>query len=250
MGPTAVALCRSVFWFVLERVLRLCWQAFDSKESDHKRLQRLAKLSINFVHAVVATVLSVNMIVFHTGFGMDGSYDYDACIDVPAALPAIEWSCAWVWWDLAVCIRDLRQVGPIMLLHALVMLGGIGTCLELAYMKQMMATLLLQEMTTPLLNIRRIMLELYSERTKSMASFQIVTVVFGIVFILVRIIISIPRTAIHLWIGFSMLASGKIPPCATRSGIALDVSLNMVQVALNCFWARAIILKAINPRAR
>mmetsp|Transcript_25954 Transcript_25954/g.65453 ORF Transcript_25954/g.65453 Transcript_25954/m.65453 type:complete len:259 (+) Transcript_25954:62-838(+) len=234
-------------WFLAEGASRIIWRQALGTSRSALIAQRCAVFTVRLCHAVGA-VLLVLRVFSETGWGMSGAYDETACAHLPAADIAIIFSLSWSLWELVSVLRDVDNDTPITVLHTCIMMSAQACVLFWGPFKQMMCVCLAMEASTVFLNPRLILLELWGKSVRPTCLFKLINICFGSTFIIVRLVMVIPRYYVHISVIYQHGRAGDISewaPCLSNSLATIDVVLFFLQTLLNCLWGRMILSAAM-----
>lgn len=254
----AIAIVPRVFiWFAVEWLTRACWWLkLGQRRSEPKLLHRCTALTVNILHSVPASLISL-YVILGTGNGLDAAYDIAPCVPLPPPFlyPAVfvmRFSLSWAVWDAIGVFRDWEGEGAVMLLHAFVMGAALLLVLSITYMQHAMVCMLLFELSTPVLNIRKLLYMVKGKQATRSPSYQHITIIFGVTFLLARVIFGGPRILVHLYaIGLNLYSGRSSWQPQLESGcdsavLALqNASLAVLQLALNFTWSAKIVSMAL-----
>lgn len=215
----------------LIRSLRPSWLT----DIDVKKHDELYLTVMGFVHSLVICYLSIQALLHevpNADFMKDPTYTYSPycqlCIIVAAG---------YFLWDLGACI--VYSYGAAFLFHAV-------TCLSLylialhGFVHLAAPCFLLFELSTPFLHIRWLLISL--KQTASLA-FKIVNPIFGLTFVLVRILIGYPMSVmLVIWPIGNDLWAGAYPDngVATWQATVMLVGMTLLDV-INGYWLYAMV---------
>jgi len=243
--------CRKL-WSLWLRMSQRC-----SDANDAELCSRLACESVAWLHALVATVLSIVFFNQH-GHGLDGWHSistpllgagstagscwYPAQDDV-VMKAVLLWSLSFAAWDLVECCRNIKQHGAVMVLHAIIMGSSIAFVVSHNYELHAMVSQIVAEASTLFLKPRALLLLLHGKRAKEQTAFRTATGFFGCTFLVVRIGYLGARNAVHLMLVYQRVQAGLYPRCwgDAATGLYIDFSLIVLNSALNLFWAGLIV---------
>lgn len=228
-----------VCWFIFEAAVWKFWRWRLRGDSSHTAMQlhRIVIYTVRGFHALVVVCLCLRVFA-QTGLGMDGTYEENACLVIPAADHAIVFSLTWGFWEVVSLLRDIDKDLPLMIVHSFIMIVSLSSVLLNGVFKQMMCVCLFMETSTIFLNPRLMILEWYGKEGKSFAIFHFVQVSFGATFFVVRDLFFIPRMIVNISVlgKHAGIDDYEWEPCTGRWLVAIDIVLLSLQALLHIVW--------------
>ncbi|CAK9061427.1 TLC domain-containing protein 4 C (Transmembrane protein 56 homolog C), partial [Durusdinium trenchii] len=189
---------------------------------------RLGGYGVSMFHAVVGVAFASFLLVFDTNINEDHLNGHS-----DGSMSLLAFTAAYFMWDFGMVFR-MPEIEMSMVVHHVI---GIITVLTLTHPCFLFYGIccVMFEASTPFLSMRKILLMRGYKGTRILGHIE---KLFGISFLLCRVIFGIPMVLYAFVEGTNLLLEGAIP---YPSKYVILLTTCWIQTFLNCFWFHKIV---------